>query len=339
MNAEVKELVLTAWKCFSKEKPKKILNFPAGYKNNLYMLFVGDEYYILTIYKPNIFTNEEISLRCQIENTLKQNGINVIPPIKGFNGKFLQLFSSGNKEFQTKATKYNELVLVNENKVPTVKIVEEMARHLRDLHSKLKIIKDELPFKTFDIEAKLTEMSDTKTIFAIRDYFKDNNFSTLPDEGQLIEDYTGEIDFLKKYFEKRDVFKTKQPIHADYQLSNLLIHNEKISAIFDFDEILLAPVLYEIAITLLYTDVIYFQPTELLFSNFLKHYYNKNGIDEKTVKDLIVLLRYRCVYKIYRWFVYKRFLKVASQAKHYGCFYERLNYYKQIKASDILKLL
>jgi Ser/Thr protein kinase RdoA (MazF antagonist) len=171
-------------------------------------------------------------------------------------------------------------------------------------------------------------MKTKQTVEKIKDYFEKNRNNKKHVE-KFIKDYLQECEDQITYFsEVLNNGLTTQLIHGDFNLSNIAFNeNNEIATIFDFDEITLAPISFEIGCTLVHLDE-GFMLLEDLVEYFVREYKRHNKLfDARETEASIVFMRYRSLYRISRYFTYYRFSDKAVE--HYTKYQAKLDKYKK----------
>lgn len=141
--------------------------------------------------------------------------------------------------------------------------------------------------------------------------------------------YINEAETQIKYFSRvLNEGLTSQLIHGDFNLSNISFKEDKVVAVFDHDEVTVAPIAFEIGCTLVHLDE-GFMLLEDLVEYFIDFYKKCNEkFKEKDIDASLMFMRYRCLYRISRYFTYYRFLD--RPVEHYTKYQYKLDKYKNL---------
>ena len=325
-----KGLVKSFWVKFNENEPQEIRLIPAGFKNTSY--FIKDKRggeFVLKIYATNFLSDEIIKTDSDVIGYLEENNLPVIKLIKGLDGRRLQTLEWKGTRYQATCSVFAEEgmfkeELLNKNKVQSI------ARELGKLHHLLSKYKLQSEIRELTPIDTLKEMKTKETIKKIREYFEENSNKKKYVE-KFIKDYLQECDIQIKYFSKvLNNGLTTQLIHGDFNLSNIAFNGDnKISTIFDFDEVTLAPISFEIGCTLVHLDE-GFMLLEDLVEFFIKEYKKHNkSFGKHDVEASIMFMRYRSLYRISRYFTYYRFSDKAVE--HYTKYQYKLDKYKNFR--------
>lgn len=316
------------WTKFKNTKVVEIKVIPAGFKNTSY--FIEDEKgerFVLKIYATNFLADEIIYTDTDIVRYLHKNMVPVIEIIEGLDGKRLQILEDGGKRLQATCSVFAETGMFKADQLNRNK-VRSIARELGKLHRILSQYKLKSGIRTLTPVETLEEMKTKQTVEKIRDYFEENRNKRKYVE-KFIGGYLGECEEQIKYFS--GVLNNgllSQLIHGDFNLSNITFDDQDhISTIFDFDEVTLAPVSFEIGCTLVHLDE-GFMLLEDLVEYFTKEYRRHNkAFDERHLDASLMFMRYRALYRISRYFTYYRFS--GKSVEHYTKYQYKLERYQK----------
>lgn len=172
----------------------------------------------------------------------------------------------------------------------------------------------------------------------IDDYFN-HDYKRHERKNEVEKFYKEKGEELKIYFKKRKEMLSNNSLnHGDFNLSNFLVLNNKIEKIFDFDEMVIAPVEYEIAIAIYYLDYPQEFYLDHLIEIFLKKYYsNIEEINLQKIEDIIMFIKYRAFYRFARYFSYYQFTQ--NPGGHFSKFQDIYNRLGELDSKQILKFV
>lgn len=324
----VKEKLARAfWSKFSKDKPREVRLIPVGFKNTSYLIRDRDnKEYVLKIYATNFLSDDIIRTDTDIVGYLKEKELPVIKIIKGLDGHRLQIIEQDGVRYQATCSLFAEAGMFKEELLNKTK-VQSIAKELGKLHYLLSKYELKSDIRKLTPIETLEDMRTKETIQKIREYFEENSNKKKYVE-KFIKEYLQECDNQIKYFSKvLNNGLTKQLIHGDFNLSNIAFdENDGISTIFDFDEVTLAPISFEIGCTLVHLDE-GFMLLDDLIEYFIKEYKKHNKkFNKHDIEASIMFMRYRSLYRISRYFTYYRFSDKAVE--HYTKYQYKLDRYK-----------
>ncbi len=289
----------------------------------------------MKIYALNFLKDETIEEYAKILDQLKKDGIPTIEPVKGIDGRFLQKFTHKNIVYQSSLSQFVELSEFSENYL-NKSVAEELATTLSKLHSSLNKIAASKNTRTLKPIETLNSLLTDEVLTKIKEYFKEN-IERQERLNKYLEKYLHDGNNLLNYFqERKEMLKKQELIHGDFQLTNLNIHDGKIKTIFDFDEMTLAPISFEIGCSITHLDE-GFMLTDDLIEVFIKKYKEFKNLSKQDIKDIIMFMQYRCFYRISRWFTYYRFS--TNAVEHFSKYQYKLDRYKQLNIDELTKFI
>ena len=149
----------------------------------------------------------------------------------------------------------------------------------------------------------IDELLGDKALTLIKEFFI-KNVNRVDRLDKYLEKYKKTGETLKNYFSSNSPsLSTKQLIHGDFNLSNLDIRDGKIMTIFDFDEMTIAPIAFEIGSSIVHLDE-GFMFSDDLFETYLRRYISSFQLTDEEIIDTYMFMKYRCYYRISRYFTY-----------------------------------
>jgi Ser/Thr protein kinase RdoA (MazF antagonist) len=167
----------------------------------------------------------------------------------------------------------------------------------------------------------------------IASYFNEKDPFRKDREPDVLNWFSKQIENLSMHFKELKNHDENQLVHGDFNLGNFLVIDGSLEKIFDFDEMILAPNLYEVGIAIYYLD--YDRPMYLdrLIGTFLKGYFKTDSIEEKDIIKVLYYMKYRAFYRYARYFTYYQYNDRPGE--HFTKF-QRI--YEEIDALDPIEL-
>lgn len=321
------ELIKALWSKFSKDKPQELRLIPVGFKNSSYLIKDNDgKEFVLKIYATNFLSDDIIRTDTDIVGYLEESKLPVIKIIKGLDGHRLQTLEWDSVRYQATCSVFVEAGMFKEEQLNKNK-VQSVASELGKLHHLLSKYQLESKIRKLTPIETLEDMRTKQTVEKIREYFEENNNKSEHVE-KFVKEYLHECDSQIKFFSKvLNNGLTKQLIHGDFNLSNIAFNQDnEITTIFDFDEVTLAPISFEIGCTLVHLDEGF-----MLLEDLVEYFFEEYGKHNKTfnkhdIEASIMFMRYRSLYRISRYFTFYRFSNKAVE--HYTKYQYKLDRYK-----------
>lgn len=323
-----KELITELWATFSDSKISTINPIPIGFKNLSNLIETkSKEKYVLKIYALNFLNDEVIENDVMIVNYLGKKSIPVIEFLIGKNGKYVQSINYQNQKYQATCSKYYETSIFKSESLNKKK-VSSLAKFLGHLHLALSEFDLKGEMRKLEPIKVLNDLTSKNTIKEIHRYFERNRHNQKHID-KFVKEYLREAKVQIDYFPKiLNNGLRVQLIHGDFNLSNISFKDDKIEALFDYDEITYAPVSFEIGCTLVHLDE-GFMLLEDLVEYFIKSYQKYNPAYKKLdVKASLMFMRYRALYRIGRYFTYYRYLD--RPVEHYTKYQYKLEKYQKL---------
>lgn len=322
------ELARAFWKKFGNKEAQEIKIIPVGFKNTSCLIkdIEGREF-VLKIYATNFLSDEIIRTDTNIIGYLEENRLPVIKIIKGVDGHRLQILEHEGMRYQATCSVFVETRMFKTEFLNKSK-VQSIAKELGRLHSVLSKYEPHSEIRKLTPIETLEDMRTKQTIEKIRDYFEENRNKRKHVE-KFVKEYLQECEEQITYFSKvLNNGLTTQLIHGDFNLSNIAFNEDnKITIIFDFDEVTLAPISFEIGCTLVHLDE-GFMLFDDLVEYFIKEYKMHNkSFTKHDIEASIMFMRYRSLYRISRYFTYYRFSDKAVE--HYTKYQYKIDRYKK----------
>lgn len=331
----MEKLCKKAWNLYADKELIDVQKIPLGFKNTSFLLTTIDgDRFVMKFYAIDFLSDEIIELYSNIVKGLLDDGLPVIEPVLGIDGKYMQKAEGDNRQLlQVTVSRYVEDSSLSEMALDK-KVVEELATVLGKFHTSLKKLAVEKKTRVLDPLKTLQSLIEPEVEDQIRDYFQKNLHR--PERlDAFVKDYFSEGEEIKRYFERRkEIFSPKnmQLIHGDFNLTNLNVRDGKVLTIFDFDEMTKAPYSFEIGCSVVHLDE-GFMFIEDLFEVFIAKYCNGQKASRELIEDIYMFMRYRCYYRISRYFTYYRFSD--KQVEHFTKYQEKLNKYKQFDLDEM----
>ena len=143
---------------------------------------------------------------------------------------------------------------------------------------------------------------------------------------------------IRRYFVNReDLFKKMQLNHGDFNLANFLMIDGNINMIFDFDEMVLAPKEYELALTIYHLDYARETYLDRLLEVFINSYYADEPFDLQSVQDIIMFMKFRAFYRMGRFFTYYQFSETPGG--HFTKFQSIIERLDELDAQEVFSFL
>ncbi len=322
------------WRNFSKEKIVDLRLIPLGFKNKSYVKSENGEEFVLKTYTLNFLTKIQIEERGKIVKTLENKGLPVLELVRGLNGDFTQECKYDGNTYLATLSKYVNVkfteIQINKNVVITI------AKQLRRLHLELNEIKYSTDFKRLNFKILDYFLADS-TLNIIRKHFSEN----IGRSGKLSEFlafYVKEGQRLQNYFDTRNIMLDKTQLnHGDFNLNNIFVENKNIVGIFDFDEMVVGPKSWDIALTIYALDYPEEFYTDELLQIFIEAYYEKLEINAGTITDILEILKFRAFNRIARYFT--NFQYKDNPGGHFTKFRRHLEKFKRLNTKEIFKLV
>jgi Ser/Thr protein kinase RdoA (MazF antagonist) len=337
-----KQIAENAWERFSSIDIAKLSRIAEGYKNKSFLIkdFRG-EAYVLKVYALDFLSDKTITKYSNILAELFKEGVPTIEPVIGLDGHYLQIIEHEGVRYQTTMSRFIEVSLPSEIDL-NKDILEVIASCSANLHEKLEDIEISDGFRVFNPIETLKKMLQDDVVDQIKHHFQGKYVYNQNHLDTYIKNYIKDGERLLNYFETRkEIFKNSQPIHGDFQITNLNIRNGQVKTIFDFDEMTLAPVTFEIGCSLVHLDEGAFL-TEDLVECYLSKYTETKTLGKKEIEDVLMFMQYRAFYRISRWFTYYRLLEKDSvhfTVEHFSKYQYKLNKYKSLDKRQIVNYL
>lgn len=335
MNIDFDFLAKSLWNKFSGEEIELYKLLPYGFKNKSYYIKSENETeFVLKIYSINFLTKQQIEERAKIVEAVRRNGVPTLEFVTGLDGEFTQEYKHGSNIYLSTLSKYSYIqfseTLVNKY------IVIDTANELRRLHDEFCKVEYSKDFKKLNFKILDLFLSDS-TISLIRDHFTKNSIHSNK-VNEFLSFYINEGKKLSKYFENRKIMlESIQLNHGDFNSNNFHIENNKIVKIFDFDEMVLGPKTWDIALSIYALDYSEEFYIDELIEIFVSSYYSKSEITKIIISDIIELLKYRAFNRMARYFINFQFKD--NPGGHFTKFRRHLEKYNQINKDEICKIL
>ncbi|MEK7498004.1 MAG: phosphotransferase [Patescibacteria group bacterium] len=334
-NTDLEKIAKSLWSKFSIQEILELKKIPVGFKNKSYFIKSADnKEYVLKIYAQDFLTKSQIEERGKIVKKLEKSGIPVLEMVIGLDGNFAQEVKDDKAVYLGTLSKYIE-VPFSEMQVDK-NIVVNTAQELKRLHGELNKISYSNNFKTLNIKELLKSFLEKDSVNKITEYFE-NNRARINRLDEFLDFYKKEGGKLLKYFNDKSNSDKNQLNHGDFNLNNFLVENGKILKIFDFDEMLIAPKTFEIAISVYqldYAEEIY---TDELLEIFLKTYYEKSEITQKIIEEVLHFMKYRAFYRLARYFTYYQY--TDSPGGHFTKFRRILENFNRIDSNELYQIV
>ncbi len=336
MKTNLEKVAKSFWNKFSREKIVELRKIPTGFKNKSYFIKSEDKReYVLKIYAQNFLTKNQIEERGKIVKKLESKNIPVLEMVKGLDNSFVQEIKSNNETHLATLSKYIEIpfseLQVNKD------IINTVAHELKRLHKELATVTHSNDFKKLDIKTVINSLIEEPALEKIREHFKLKRQRSKRVH-EFIEFYLKEGQKLLNYFiARKDLLDKTQLNHGDFNLGNFLVENGKIIKIFDFDEMIIAPKTYEIALSVYYLDYPEEFYSDELLQLFLESYFEKTEISREIIEDITAFMRYRAFYRLGRYFIYYQF--TDNPGGHFTKFRRHLEKFTNIDSEEIYKII
>lgn len=300
------EITTKLWNKFSNVEIKSMDVIPTGFKNR--SMVVTDQLetkWVMKIYAHDFLGAEEIEERAQLVKKLEDDGINVLEMEPGLDGKFCQYISE--EKPKTFATISRHIPIQFSEITISIETVKLLAQELRLLHMKMSKLTPSKEFRRLQLLDALQEFSTKESKQHITTYFKKEDPSRKDRESDVLGWFSKHTENLAESFSQIKNHDEYQLIHGDFNLGNFLVIDSSLEKIFDFDEMMLAPSLYEVGIAIYYLD--YDRPMYLdrLIGTFLKSYFQIESISEKDITKVLFYMKYRAYYRFARYFTYYQY--------------------------------
>lgn len=335
MKTKFENVAKSLWNNFSREKMVNLKTIPLGFKNKSYYIRSekGSEF-VLKIYALNFLTKTQIEERGRIVKKLESNGLPVLEMVEGLDGNLSQECKYSGDTYLSTLSKYAE-VQFPETQV-NKGIIVTCAKELKRLHLVLNRIKYSDNFKRLNFKI-LDFFLAKSTLDIIRKHFseKDDRSNRV---NEFLSFYIKEGTKLLKYFSARNIMLDQTQLnHGDFNLNNFFVENRKIIKIFDFDEMVIGPKTWDIALSIYALDFPEEFYTDELLQIFIESYYEKSEINKEIVIDILEFLKYRAFNRIARYFTNFQFKD--NPGGYFTKFRRHLEKFNQINIEEVLKLL
>jgi len=228
------------------------------------------------VYAKNFLSDKIIEKQSEIVQDLNKTNLPVLKLIKGKNGKFVQHVKDLEGDiYQVTISKYVENVNTA-SPVITPELVKEMSSVLSKFHTKLKnYVETPLSERNLNYLDILDSLVTERSLKDVRGYLSRSIYWKDHADKYINDFYLKKAKELKTFFDKNQkrLLENTQLIHGVFSLGNLNVRNNVIHTVFDFDEMIMAPVNFEIACTIVHFDENYFYPEELFVQ------YNRKLVD------------------------------------------------------------
>lgn len=323
------KLLQKAWSLFSDQNPIKIFPLPQGHKNDSYVITLPDQKkFVLKKYASDFLSDEAVESICSNVSKLKQKRQPVVEFIQGKNKLYTQLVFESQEKYQFTVTRYEEYFTIDDELIEK-QLLTNIVLSMRSLHNALIKIEPQQILSVFNPEEKLKLLTSKSSLTYIKEYFKEEK----KEDQSFINFYQETAKTLSQYFSKNTQWnKYTQLIHGDFNLSNFSVEDYEIKTIFDFDDMTVAPVTWEIGCCLVHLDIGSIK-TEDLISLFCKTYFSKQKVTQKQIQDIIMFMQYRSFYRMARWLTFYRFY--GRPDKHYTYYLEKLKKYQELETKNI----
>ena len=328
-------IIYSLWSKFSNLKLIEIRKIPSGFKNrSFYVKSEDGNEYVLKIYAPKFLTKEQIEERAMIVKTLENQRLPVLEMIQGLNGKYTQEISGDSNTYYATLSKYVKVqfpeIIVNKD------IITNLAKDLKRLHVELEKVTYDPNFKKLKRDYVSVFLADD-TLNLIKNHFNEKVGRT-ERLNEFLSFYVNEGEKLQDYFSKSEtLFTSIQLNHGDFNLNNIFVENGETVRIFDFDEMVLAPKAWDLALTIYSLDYPEEFYTDELLQIFIEAYFEKSEITKEVILDIVQFMRYRAYNRIARYFTDFQFKE--NPGGHFTKFRRHLEKFNQIDVHEVYKLV
>lgn len=298
-------LINTAWSKFSSSPPTSHTWLKKGLKNISILVRSSTETMVLKFYREenSELTKDEIERNCTFSNHLHEQGLPTPVFVSSQEDEITTVvLGKDDMQYFVVASKFIDgvdqpLKYLSPSELSVFAMSQ--ARFVNAINSNT-LSKD--TFKKYNIKEEIKRIYNDEVKQSIASYLADNSAS---------QDYISKI--INYYTEWGNYFweeitsnselivESNKLVHGDYTTKNVAVNNNKIIAIFDFDNMCMAPEAYDIGRAL--NSIHEFGlPLSMSIDPYLKSYYGTYS--QKMKEACLFHAKYRSFYDFTRFFTY-----------------------------------
>ena len=254
-----------------------------GIINTSFVVFTNDgRKFVLRVYQDDNRRDAEINTELAVMEKLRDNGVPIPEVFKNLKGKVL------NKFVDLKGNKWRAILMEfvdgHHLEASQYKLVPEFAKYQAKMHKLMSKFKSHKQRSSFERMVEWLESESKKAISKIED-------------NRLREEYkkiSSEIIAKAKVFKKAINTLPSGLVHLDYDSNNVIVSDNHIKAILDFDDISKQPFVLDCANSLWWW--LFFNPAskhDVLLSSYLKNYLTIKKLNVAERKYFPLFLRMR----------------------------------------------